>query len=278
MANIVTSLPYPALDEGNRSFPNGSFKSSVQSLAGGKKIQIEHHIENAPFVERLLKSGEAHFSCQLSVALTGYRKVFFSENSTYEIELDPNVVGEPPIIRPMVITKQELEHVLTLDDGVAEIWVGRTVILPKGARIARGQFLRSKASLQSIINWFCTEDENFPNGCFEVRENPENGFMFDVEVSCDLADFLTERNDPIVYQNIGAHMATMCFSLLKNRHQRFARDNSEENNWEIYSNLKMLSDLLENAGILHWSHDDFSPDKAAFQLHHLLFPQPSEEE
>lgn len=273
MTNIVHSLPYPSLDDGNMSFPTSIYKVDVISLKGGASIQLTHHLENAGLIKKLLENGEAKYGCLLSVPLTGHRRLNLSTESVHTVGWDLGVVGEPPIIRPIIVATETLEYELDGEDDVADIWIGKKVKIPKGARLARGKYLRSISSLQSILD--PKEDENLPDGCFVVEPNENDGFRFKVNVASDVFNFLSHSTaDGALYRSIGVHMVSRCFTILKEE-QGF---DGEYEKWNDHTNLRMLSGLLEEKSLPHWSEDDFKPEKVALQLHPLILPRNIQEE
>lgn len=281
MTGTVQIPPYPSLDAGNLSFPDGRYEPVVRSLAGGASAQVTHDLQGAPLLERLVSEGRAGFGCLLAVPLTGYRKFNLSEggNRIQTIEWDPGVVGEPPFLRPVLVGLDSFTVTLSGEDGVAGIWQGRTVHFPKGARLARARYLRSVASLQSLLDTRLNKD--FESGSFVVKCNENDGFRFSVDVAEDIHRFLEShwRGSVVnheLYRSIGAHMVSMCLAMLR-AEQGFDEENNEEK-WARHTNLVMLSELLANKGLPHWSDDEFSADLVAMRLHPLLMPAGDEEE
>ena len=274
MTNVIHSLPYPSIDAGNISFPEGRYDVDVCSLANGTSIQITHYLENAPFIENLIKRGRAQYGCLLYMPITGYRKLNLCSNSVHSIEWDISIIGEPPIIRPMIVALDSLEHEFSATDGVAKIWIGKKINIPKGARLARGHYLRQGSSLRSLLD--IEENDKLPDGCFTVSSNLECGFRFTVEVASDVSEFLSSNQAPQLYQSIRAHMVSMCFVILQNEQ---GYDEDDNRKWEEHSNLRMLSGLLEEKGLPHWSDNkNFQPDKVAMALHPLTLPRTMEGE
>ena len=279
MTNVIHSLPYPSIEAGNISFPEGRYGVDVRSLPNGTSIQITHHLENAPFIENLIKRERAQYGCLLSVPITGHRKLSLCSKPIHSIEWDIGIIGEPPIIRPIIVALDSFEHEFSIADGVAEILIGKKINIPKGARLARGPYLRSESSLQSLLD--IRQNDELPDGCFTVSPIPDHGFRFEVQVASDVHEFLSLNKGSQLYQSIGAHMVSMCFVILQNDQGYGEDDNGitrEYGKWEEHSNLRMLSGLLEEKGLLHWSDDDFKPDEVAMTLHPLELPRTMEEE
>lgn len=277
MASVIHALPYPCVEFGNISFPNGEYDVEVHSLAGGTSIQVTHKLDNVPFIQNLLQKDQAKYGCLLAVPVTGYRKLSLSSERVHEISWDIGILGEPPIIRPVILASENFEHEFSSSDGVAQIWVGKKIKVPKGARLARGPYLRSDSSLQSLLN--IQEDESLEGGSFTVSSNMDGGFTFDVRVATDVYKFLSNSSlDPRLYQSIGAHMASMVFVTLK---EEQGYDDDGNKKWEEHSNLKMLSGILEEKGLPHWAeteHGTKKADEISLNLHPLLLPDIPEDE
>lgn len=274
MTNVVHNLPYPAVDIGNLSFPRGTYDVNVRSLAGGTSVQVTHKLENAKFIENLLETGKAKYGCLLAVPVTGHRKLSLYDEPIQNIKWDIGIVGEPPIIRPIIVVLDQFEHKFSRDDDVAEIWIGKTAIIPKGARLARGKYLRSNSSFESLLVPRLNND--IPNGSFFVSSNENQGYKFNVDVAPDLYDFLNRSiSNESLYRSIAVHMASMCFTILQNEQ---GIEDEDYEKWREHSNLQMLTGLLEAHGLQHWTDEDFRPDKVALQLYPLILPTISEEE
>ena len=275
MASVVHALPYPSIDFGNRSFPKGKYSANVLSLKDRTSIEVTHDLEEAPFIDKLLQSGKAEYGCLLSVPITGYRKLNLSQKNIHKVSWDMGIVGEPPIIRPVILAIESFEHQFTKHDGVAKIWDKKKIKIPKGARLARWHYLRSESSFHSILNIFPEND--LPEGSFIVSPNDDQGFKFDVRVATDVFQFLRHpHSDRYLYRSIGSHMASICFSILQNDYGFDKDDNSPL--WEDHYNLQMLTGLLNERDLLHWSDENFRPEEAALNLYQLIFPSITEDE
>ncbi len=269
MANVVHSLPYPALDDGNLSYPDGIYNVEAKSLKGGASVQISHQLEKAGFIDSLLNQGKAKYGCLLAVPVTGHRSLSLSTNSVQTVEWDLGVVGEPPIIRPIIIATETVKYKFTDTDDVAGIWVGKEIQIPKGARLARGKYLRSVSSFQSLLD--IRENPDLEDGTFVVEANENDGFKFTINVASDVYNFINHSNsDLALYRSIGAHMVSRCFSILQEEQGL----DDEYEKWTDHSNLRMLSGLLEENNLPHWSEDEsFKPEQVALQLYPLILPR-----
>ena len=274
MSSSFHTLPYPALEEGNTSYPNGVYVGEVKSLGDSNAVTVTHRLENAGFIAQQINMGRAEYGCLLSVPNTGYRVLRRTSTPKQDVDWDLGIVGEPPFIRPIIVATQEFEHTFTQSCDVAEIWVGRSVKIPKGARLARNTFLRSQdQSTHSLLN--IKPEAKLAPGSFYVRSDSSAGYMFSVYVASDIADFLANPGlDDRLRGSIGSHMVSSCFNILR---QEFGNPDESTTSHKEYSNLRMLEDVFENEGILLWTDSEFNPTHAATSLHRILLPAPSDD-
>ena len=274
MAGAFHSLPYPTLEEGNLSYPKGAYRGAAKSLKEGESVRVTHKLENARFIEQQIKKGRAEYGCLLSVPVTGHRELCRSSSPSQDVEWDIGIVGEPPIIRPIVVAVRDIKHTFSAADDVAGIWVGKTIEIPKGARLARDTFLRSSAhSMQSLLSFH--KEDSLPAGSFFVSESVNHGYRFNVYVSPDLSEFLGNPGmDERLRRSIGAHITSVCFGILKREFSN-AEDGADHTE---HSNLRMLTSIFEREGIPLWTDVDFQPERAATRLYPLVFPASADEE
>ena len=274
MAAAFHSLPYPALEEGNLSYPRGTYRGAAKSLKNGKSVRVTHRLENAGFIEQQIKEGRAEYGCLLSVPVTGHRELRRSSSPSQDVEWDIGIVGEPPIIRPIVVAVKDIKHTFSASDDVADIWVGRKIEIPKGARLARDTFLRSSVpSMQSLLNFI--KDDTLSEGSFFVSADVNHGYRFNVYVAPDLFEFLGKPGlDDRLRMSIASHVVTCCFGILK---QEFSNEEDGADFTE-HSNLRMLKDLFEADDLALWTEDDFKPELAATRLYPLVFPDSADDE
>ena len=269
----VRAFPYPAITEGNLSFPEGEYVPRVQTDASGYAAHVEHKIENAPFISNAIREEKAACACIVAIPITGYRKIFIASKGRYsqKIEWDKKAVGQPPILQPLVVLHDEMEYKFGVEDGVHEMWIGRTVILPKGAKIAIGETLRLASAMESLLSVEKNEDSN---DRAQIRVTPctESGFYFKVQVKPNLYDFLQSPgggNRTLQRRSILVHAISCCFTILAGD---YTDKNAEEDNWESFQNLKILYAEMERQGIKTWDADDFLPEEAATVMWPHILP------
>ncbi len=264
-SNNVRILPHPCLEEGNASYPSGDYAVRVKTGDGGKTMGIEHSVENAPFISELVKSGLAAYACLISIPNLGYRKIERSESTSQLLQWGSALLGEPPLLQPVIIALKDIDHEFSDVDGVHDVWHGRIIHIPKGARLARGRYMRPKLSISHLLNIVIDKEADF--GTFQVKPVVEEGFYFNVHVAKDLFDFLkANRNSNIgQYRSIITHALHACFDILQRDYSKeFENELNDGDGFSSsYSNLLALADDMRDKNLIRWWEDDFSSLEAS---------------
>ena len=262
-SNFVRALPYPALEEGNASYPQGQYSVSMVPGKDGHSVDLGHTITEANFITRALEAGRARYGCLIVVPLTGYRKLHLFEEPNHSIDWNLDVVGEPPMLRPLVVAVTEISSNFTSDDGVASLWQDISVKIPKGARLAISDYFRPTASLYQMLEIEHVPD--MPSGTFEVQACTEEGFYFKAQVASDLYGFLQNPGEYTHHQgSLYTHMVSRCFEILVSDYRDTENDDSGSSE---FSNLRALQDELIKNNLPTWHDEHFLPDKVATQLY-----------
>ena len=273
MAESVKVFPYPVLMEGNLSFPEGEYEHEFTSGSNQRSVKIEHKLKDCALLERLIAEKKAVYACIVSIPITSYRKLHYSQEPIQEISWTESVLGEPPFIRPLVVSTKKIKCKFTKHDGVNRIWVGKSCQIEKGAKLALGSMYRLASSLQHLIS--VRLEPSLRKGSFCVDANSNEGFFFDVGVAEDLFHFLKNSGDNKLHRkSIFTHIVSCCFSILNNE---FATDSDEADGWESYSNLQALAEELKTRNQRLWGEDGFRPEEAAMAMYPHLIPETKEE-
>ena len=271
VGEISRSIPYPVLEDGNLSYPEGQYHVSIVT-EGNVSVVVNHQLQGAPFIVRLLGEGKCKFGCLVSVPLTGYRKLELSKDSRQVVEWDIDVIGEPPMLRPIVVAVEEFTCKLDLNDGVNEAWRDRSITFPKGARLALRGYLKAFSSLNQLLE--VVKDVNLPSGSFEVQPCTEEGFYFKVKVATDLFGFIQDHGGYQQHRgSILSHVASRCFEILKQNYGPSHDVNDDEGDWRQFRNLLALSEYLEQNDLNIWDEDEFSPELVATRLYPHKLPE-----
>ena len=279
---MVRSLPYPALEDGNFSFFDGSYTASTKLLGtSGTKVILEHQLSGAPLIEKLIEKGDAKYACLVSVPKTGYRKLHIADSNRQEIGWELDIVGEPPMLRPVVLyVAKGLSRKLTKSDGVAPIWQGKKVDIPKGARLASGRYLRPSSSIQSLLR--VRHSKDMDSGSFLIEQNSNEGFYFSMEAASDIYRFIQNPQDNIELKNsIFTHALSQCLVILKSEYNMGEDDEDKDdsaNHWKQHSNLVAFAEWLKTSGMPCWFEDGFDTVLVATKLYPIELPAIIEDE
>ena len=259
-------LPYPYIEEGNQSYTNATYKATPQVGPTGNAVTITHTLTNAPFIQKLLAEGIAQYACLVSVPKTAYRKIETSSHAIQTLHWPQEIVSEPPLLRPMIVTVQERVHKFTDTDGVEPIWTTGNVTFPKGARLACVPYMRPSASMQNLID--ISEDAELAPGNFTVSPVDQDGFYFRIKAAPKLFAFLKNPHSEYKrhHASIVTHIVHACLECLV---AKYGQDTSDDEdgvpNWG--SNLIALERMLQEKGLMSWRDEGFSAAEVAMALH-----------
>ena len=263
---IVRCLPYPVLEDGNLSYPKGGYEVDAKPQDDGTSVIIHHTIQGAPFLDRILQQGRGKYGCLVSVPLTGYRKLHLSDGAYQQVSWDIRVVGEPPMLRPLILSVSEISCRLEPEDGVAEAWQGQNITFPRGARLALSRYLRPSSSLHELLD--VRKAEDLPAGSFKVEACSGDGFYFQVLVAPDLFPFLQNAGENKNHRDsLLTHVTSRCFEILKGYPREQGEDEEGSAWWEKYPNLSALAEELERKKLPVWDDDGFLADEVATKLY-----------
>lgn len=263
----IKALPYPAVEDGNFSFPDAVYEVAPKSPGNSEnRATFRHQLKGAPFIEKLIQSGEAKFACLFSIPKTVFRELYISNSNEQEITWDLDVVGEPPILGPLVVyVGRGMRCRLTDQDGVSRIWQNREIELPQGARLARGRYFHASNTIQRLIKVRCIE--GMEKGSFTVKANSNDGFYFTLESAPDIFWFLQNPQGQLALRkSILVNSVTQALNILKDNYK-------DPEEWERHRNLKSLSNLLEDRNMRHWSEEDFDAALVAGELYPIQVPR-----
>ena len=262
-SNFVRALPYPALEEGNLSYPQGQYEVSIEPGEDINSVVLEHSISKADFISKALEEKLARYGCLVVVPITGYRKLHLSKDARHCVSWDLEIVGESPMLRPLVVAVTEISSTLTSVDEVDDAWQDIPIEIPKGARLATGNYFRSESSLNQMLK--IKHLAEMPEGTFRVQDCTNNGFYFEALVATDLYEFLQAPGEYIRHRNsIYTDIVGHCFEILVRDYQKI---DSEDIGLSAFSNLRALENELINNNLPTWHDDDFRSYKVALHYH-----------
>ena len=255
------------LESGNLSFPKGRYLLDFHPGEDRSSYVIEHRIEGAALIERLLEAGRARYACIVSSPISSYRRTHLSSEARHEVGWNSDDLGDPPLFTPMILCVEPQTITVDADrDGVHRLWNKQQISLRKGSRLALGSVIQIQSSILQLLSLH--EDALLEEGQFlvDVKEEP---FRFHIRLSTGLHRFLRFPKDPI-RNHIMTHIVTACLARLQ---KDYANDDGDTG-WQSFRNLRALADYLEHKGHEHWSDPDFRPERVATALYPHVLPGP----
>jgi len=232
---------------------------------------VNHRIEEAPLIERLLQRRQAQYACIVSSPISSYRRTHVSFDAQHEVVWESEALGEPPLFTPMILCKKAQTIKLNAKrDGVHQIWHNQRIKLEKGSRLALGSVIQLESSMLQLLS--LQEYKDLQEGQFFVEIN-EEPFRFQVKLSTDLHRFL-RRSGPI-RNHIMTHIVSACLARLQ---KEYGKDDEEVGGWRSFRNLLAFSDYLKDKGQKLWCDDDFQPERVATALYPHVLPSKEEED
>ena len=275
--NAMPARDFPVIEGGNDSFPDGNYM--IDTEADGShpsRFIMQHTVEGARLVERLLAEKKAVFACAIAAPRSAYREILRSCDATQKIEWDPKNFGEPPYFTPMILCIEDVRCVLNSDeDQVHPDWDGVEAAFPKGAWLALGPVLQLKSSgMESLIS--IHPDDALGPGRFRTEVVDGDEFRFKVHCSLELHALLqgkkgrrTQRADVMI------HVVTSCFAALQ---REYPPEDEGEEGWRAYKSLEALAGRLADENYCDWSDARFRPEEAATLLYPHEMALPTKEE
>lgn len=256
-ANSIGAHGHPLLEDGNMSFPHGTYLTDIVGGDDEQSMKLTHRITDAPLIERLLRERIAKYACIVSSPKSFYRKAHRSDVPSHTVRWDRAKMGEPPLFTPLVYCRHILDLTLDADrDGVHEIWDGVNVQLREGSRLAIGHVFDLRSSFTRMLR---------------IRLNEELGSRIRVEYANESACFVAEvgphlhrflkssRPGSPTRCNVMTTIVTACFAYLREHYP------NEEGIEEERTLVALAAHVREKHGTA-WTDDGFAPEDAATAL------------
>ena len=263
------AFPWPVLETGNDSFPDGLYEVTCEDKEVGKSFKLRHEVQGASLIELWGQQGKLDFVCTVASPRSMYRTLHKSDMPVQSIAWDQQDLGEYPMFTPMIVAREAIQHTVSAaTDGLNQVWDGREISLPKGGRIAVGPTFKFKAGISGILDF--NLDDKLESGRFRIQASHEDGFKFKVHLATDLYQYLRHRRNEQTGRNIMVHIVSAALSLLQRDYS--GDDETEGEGWQSYRNLIGLADLLEQKNLGHWSDENFQPEYTATGLYPHIVP------
>ena len=265
--STTRAFPWPVVESGNGSFPEGKYTVVCEDKDVGKSFQLTHSIQGASLIEKWADAGLLKFVCGVAAPISMYKRMHASSEPNQLIQWDREDLGEYPLFTPMIVTNEEIRHLVDAErDGVNHFWDGVELRLPKGARVAICDTFGFQTGLTGLFK-FC-QDDNLSPGRFRVEPSSEDGFKFMVHLSKGLFEYLQYHRQDTDGANIMVHVVSAALAHLQ---RDYSNDDGTEG-WRSYRNLVGLAEVLEQKGLSVWWEDNFAPEVVATGLHPHVLP------
>ena len=262
-------FPWPVLEAGNGSYENGVYTVACEDREPGRSILLQHEVEGAPLIHKWMESGKIRFVCSVASPRSMYRKLHVSNTPQQIVEWTRDDLGEFPMFTPMMVTQEIIEHTVDSEaDGLSQMWDGKKLVLPKGARVAVGATFKFQSGINGLLDF--SKDENLGAGKFKVQDSSEDGFKFKVHLAPNLYEHLRYRRTDLAGANIMVHVVSAALGILQRDYK--VAEGEDEEGWKSLKNLVGLAELLQENNLGHWSDDDFNPEMAATGLYPHQLP------
>lgn len=258
------AFQWPVLESGNISFEAGVYSVTCEDNERGKSIFVNHQIDGAPLIRNWMRLGCLLFVCTVASPRSMYRALHKDSHSRHLIQWDEEDLGDFPTFTPMIIAGRVIRHRIDARaDGLSGVWDGRSILIPKGGRLAVGPNFRFQSGISELLNF--NLDQSLEDGQFRVEPSPDDGFIFKVYLANDLHRHLRHghlRSESAGW-NVMVHIVSAAMACLSR--QEYGDDGEE--GWQSFPNLVGLADVLATKGLSHWTDKDFRPEIVATSLY-----------
>ncbi len=263
------AFPWPVLEAGNNSFPNGVYKVACHDKEAGKSFELRHELRGATLIEQWAEQGKLDFVCTVAAPRSMYRTIHKSDAPEQLIAWQQQDLGEYPMFTPMIVAKENIQHTTdAVSDGLSRIWNGRELLVPKGGRVVVGHTFKFKSGISGLLDF--NLDKDLALGQFRVQPSNEDGFKFKVHLAENLYQHLRHHREEIVGRNIMVHVVSVALSILQRDYS--TDDEDEGEGWQSHRNLIGLADQIEQKGFHHWSDEKFQASLVATGLYPHIIP------
>ena len=260
---------WPVLEVGNGSYESGVYSVVCEDKEPGKSILLQHKTQGAPLIEKWIELGKIRFVCSVAAPRSMYRKLHASNTPHQVVEWARDDLGEFPMFTPMMVTREEIQHTADSEaDGLSQIWDGKKLVLPRGARVAVGVTFKFQSGINGLLDF--NLDDTLSPGRFRVKASSEDGFKFKVQLATNLYEHLRYRREELAGANIMVHIVSAAFGILQRDYWEAEGEDGE--GWKSFRNLVALAELLQENNLDLWSDEDFNPEMAATGLYPHKLP------
>lgn len=169
--------------------------------AGSGRAKVEHRLENAPTLRKLIDNGAAAWAVELRCPKTLMARVDTSPGQAQVVRWSRDEVDDPVYIVPGVIALREL----FLDSSaLTPLWADAGELrVPPGWWLVKGDARRAETLTQSLLKF--SRDDGLEKGCMEVAPDRGSGRLrFMVKMAPDLFERARSSRDVQIAALVGA--------------------------------------------------------------------------
>ncbi len=248
------ALPVLVEDGSRLDWPDAAYRPEVRLRDG--LARVEHRIERAPALERLLAEGAARWAIELRCPKTLLARINTSAEPRMEVRWEPHEVDGQVYLIPGLLAMRDVR---LETDGLNDLWSGRAPLdMPGGWWLARGQPYPVKTLGETILSF--REDRALPEGGMRVASDQGSGqIRFTVFLAPDVFPSVERDRSMQVAGLIGVcALFPTVFGDDAEEHRALAEE---------------IRGRLVEAGVRAWDDDGYDPARAATAIE-PLFPLP----
>lgn len=244
------------LEDGSRlDWLDAAYRPDVRLRDG--LARIEHRLERAPALERLVAEGAARWAIELRCPKTLLARIDTSSASRMEVRWAPHEVDGQVYLIPGLLAMREAR---LETDGLNDLWSGRAALdVPEGWWLARGEPYPVKTLGETILSF--REDRTLPDGAMKVDADLHSGQLgFTVSLAPDVFPSVERDRSMQLAGLVGvcALFPTIFEEDADDQHRALAEE---------------IRGRLEAAGVPAWGDDGYDPARAATAIE-PFFPLP----
>ena len=242
------------LEDGSRlDWPDAVYEAKVRLRHG--LARVEHRIERAPALQRLVEDGGARWAVELRCPKTLLARIDTSDAPRMEVRWEPHEVDGQLYLIPGLLAARDVR---LGRDGLNPAWPGGALDAPAGWWLARGRIYAARTLGETILTF--REDRTLPDGGMRVASDQGSGQLrFIVSLARDVYPSIRRDRSMQVAGLIGVcGLFPTVFGDAEDVHGALMDD---------------LRGRLAEAGAPAWDEEGYDPARAATAIE-PLFPLP----
>ena len=278
MTTFFEYLSDSFLEDDRFPFERAIYHASMNPSIDCNFIGFSHELTNAPFLQNLIESGRASFGCILYTKNTLCKRLYLSRTPLHVIPWSVDDVGQNPQFQAIIVATKEFRYKFSRKDGVSKRLLGKSVAVPRGARLAFGvpgkpiqtRFDPLSRKLKDTLLKYRL-DEGIQDGGFYVSVESGRAGRVEVFMAADLYNFMeNESTDDQLHRSVLAHILTSVFWVFRDGIRNDDNDDFAKKHQGV---ADLLTEITGESFIHQIVLANFQPDKVATSLAPLVVGQ-----